>query len=563
MTTNQGNQPRGVAVLRNPWLNRGSVFTEEERDRLGLRGLLPPRVSTFADQVSRLKEVIDSEAAPINKYLTLESVHASDEALYFQLVMENVEEYMPLIYTPTVGEACQKFSHIFRYARGLYISSEDRGRVRELVANVPNHDVDIIVVTDGQRILGLGDLGVNGMGIPVGKLALYTACAGVNPQRALPVTLDVGTNNEEFLKDPLYMGLRQHRVTGPEYMALVEEFITAVRERWPNVIIPFEDFQNTNAFALLDAWRDRVTCFNDDIQGTAAVVVTGLYTAVRALKQKLSDQRILFLGAGAAATGIAHLIADAMAEDGIDRNEALKRIALFDSKGLVSSTRGDKLAPNKVPFAQAYENTTDFAQAIRQLKPTCIIGVSAQGGAFTEDVVKAMCEVNARPMIFALSLREASAQELELTALVSAQNPSCNPQLLVNAIEAYLPECKPDFARIRRLGNKTFVPRQGNNSYVFPGIGFGCIFVRAKTIPNQIFLTAAKTLANLVSESDLANGSLYPPLSQVRELSAHIAVAVADYCFKNGLAQVERPADLDKAVREAMWQPTDPKFVFE
>lgn len=549
MTTNQGNQPRGVAVLRNPWLNRGSVFTEEERDRLGLRGLLPPRVSTFADQVSRLKEVIDSEAAPINKYLTLESVHASDEALYFQLVMENVEEYMPLIYTPTVGEACQKFSHIFRYARGLYISSEDRGRVRELVANVPNHDVDIIVVTDGQRILGLGDLGVNGMGIPVGKLALYTACAGVNPQRALPVTLDVGTNNEEFLKDPLYMGLRQHRVTGPEYMALVEEFITAVRERWPNVLIQFEDFQNTNAFALLDAWRDRVTCFNDDIQGTAAVVVTGLYTAVRTLKQKLSDQRILFLGAGAAATGIAHLIADAMAEDGIDRNEALKRIALFDSKGLVSSTRGDKLAPNKVPFAQAYENTTDFAQAIRQLKPTCIIGVSAQGGAFTEDVVKAMCEVNARPMIFALSNPTSKAECTAKQAYTWSEG-KC------------LFACGSPFAPVA-VGNKTFVPRQGNNSYVFPGIGFGCIFVRAKTIPNQIFLTAAKTLANLVSESDLANGSLYPPLSQVRELSAHIAVAVADYCFKNGLAQVERPADLDKAVREAMWQPTDPKFVFE
>lgn len=549
MTTNQGNQPRGVAVLRNPWLNRGSVFTEEERDRLGLRGLLPPRVSTFADQVSRLKEVIDSEAAPINKYLTLESVHASDEALYFQLVMENVEEYMPLIYTPTVGEACQKFSHIFRYARGLYISSEDRGRVRELVANVPNHDVDIIVVTDGQRILGLGDLGVNGMGIPVGKLALYTACAGVNPQRALPVTLDVGTNNEEFLNDPLYMGLRQHRVTGPEYMALVEEFITAVRERWPNVLIQFEDFQNTNAFALLDAWRDRVTCFNDDIQGTAAVVVTGLYTAVRALKQKLSDQRILFLGAGAAATGIAHLIADAMAEDGIDRNEALKRIALFDSKGLVSSTRGDKLAPNKVPFAQAYENTTDFAQAIRQLKPTCIIGVSAQGGAFTEDVVKAMCEVNARPMIFALSNPTSKAECTAKQAYTWSEG-KC------------LFACGSPFAPVA-VGNKTFVPRQGNNSYVFPGIGFGCIFVRAKTIPNQIFLTAAKTLANLVSESDLANGSLYPPLSQVRELSAHIAVAVADYCFKNGLAQVERPADLDKAVREAMWQPTDPKFVFE
>ena len=546
MTTNQGNQPRGVAVLRNPWLNRGSVFTEEERDRLGLRGLLPPRVSTFADQVSRLKEVIDSEAAPINKYLTLESVHASDEALYFQLVMENVEEYMPLIYTPTVGEACQKFSHIFRYARGLYISSEDRGRVRELVANVPNHDVDIIVVTDGQRILGLGDLGVNGMGIPVGKLALYTACAGVNPQRALPVTLDVGTNNEEFLKDPLYMGLRQHRVTGPEYMALVEEFITAVRERWPNVLIQFEDFQNTNAFALLDAWRDRVTCFNDDIQGTAAVVVTGLYTAVRALKQKLSDQRILFLGAGAAATGIAHLIADAMAEDGIDRNEALKRIALFDSKGLVSSTRGDKLAPNKVPFAQAYENTTDFAQAIRQLKPTCIIGVSAQGGAFTEDVVKAMCEVNARPMIFALSNPTSKAECTAKQAYTWSEG-KC------------LFACGSPFAPVA-VGNKTFVPRQGNNSYVFPGIGFGCIFARAKTIPNQVFLTASKALADLVSEGDLANGSLYPPLSEVRSLSAEIAAKVAEYCFDHNLAGVERPADIRAAVKAAMWTPENPHF---
>ena len=541
MTTNQGNQPRGVAVLRNPWLNRGSVFTEEERDRLGLRGLLPPRVSTFADQVSRLKEVIDSEAAPINKYLTLESVHASDEALYFQLVMENVEEYMPLIYTPTVGEACQKFSHIFRYARGLYISSEDRGRVRELVANVPNHDVDIIVVTDGQRILGLGDLGVNGMGIPVGKLALYTACAGVNPQRALPVTLDVGTNNEEFLKDPLYMGLRQHRVTGPEYMALVEEFITAVRERWPNVLIQFEDFQNTNAFALLDAWRDRVTCFNDDIQGTAAVVVTGLYTAVRALKQKLSDQRILFLGAGAAATGIAHLIADAMAEDGIDRNEALKRIALFDSKGLVSSTRGDKLAPNKVPFAQAYENTTDFAQAIRQLKPTCIIGVSAQGGAFTEDVVKAMCEVNARPMIFALSNPTSKAECTAKQAYTWSEG-KC------------LFACGSPFAPVA-VGNKTFVPRQGNNSYVFPALGLGAVFSRSKWMPDGMFLVAAKVLATLVSDADLAQGSLYPALSDIRPVSVKIGAAVAAYAYEHGLAQNERPADLEKAVDEFMYRP--------
>lgn len=549
MSTNQGNQPRGVNVLRNPWLNRGSVFTEEERDRLGLRGLLPPRVSTFAEQVNRLKEVIDSEPAAINKYLTLESVHASDEALFFQLVMENIEEYMPLIYTPTVGEACQKFSHIFRYARGLYVTAEDKGRVRELVANIPNHDVDIIVVTDGQRILGLGDLGVNGMGIPVGKLALYTACAGVNPQKALPVTIDVGTNNEEFLNDPLYMGLRQHRVTGPEYFALIEEFISAVRERWPHVLIQFEDFQNTNAFALLDLWKDRINCFNDDIQGTASVVVTGLYSAMRVLKQKLSRQKILFLGAGAAATGIAHLIADAMAEEGVDREEVLKNIALFDSKGLVTASRGDRLAENKIPFAHDYENTKSFAQAVHIVKPTAIIGVSAQGGAFDKDVIEAMCEENEQPIIFALS-NPTSKAECTAKQAYEWSKGKC------------LFACGSPFAPVSVCG-KTFVPRQGNNSYVFPGIGFGCIFARSKTVPNQIFLTAAKCLANLVSESDLANGSLYPALSEVRALSAEIAAAVAQYCFDNGIAQVERPADIKKAVAEAMWNPTDPKFVFE
>ena len=543
MTTSNGNEPRGVAVLRNPWLNRGSVFTEEERDRLGLRGLLPPRVSTFAQQVERLEGVIASCNTALNKYVILEGVHASDEALYFQLVMKNIEEYMPLIYTPTVGEACQKFSHIFRYARGLYVSSEDRGRVRELVANVPNENVDMIVVTDGQRILGLGDLGVNGMGIPIGKLALYTACAGVNPQRVLPVTIDVGTNNEEFLSDPLYMGLRQKRITGLAYDELIAEFIEAVRERWPNVIVQFEDFHNCHAFDLLDYWRDKICCFNDDIQGTASVCVTGFYTAMRAKKEKLSDQRILFLGAGSAATGIAHLLADAMVEEGLTKQEALARIALFDSKGLVSKNRGDNLADNKIPFAHDFENAKTFLEAVRTVKPTAIVGVSAQPKAFDKEVIEAMTELNDRPIIFALSNPTSKAECTAQEAYTFSQG-KC------------LFACGSPFGPVSYNG-KTFVPRQGNNSYVFPGIGLGCIFARAKTIPNGIFLTAAKRLAELVSPSDLDNGSLYPPLSAVRDLSAEIAVAVAQYCFDNGLAQVERPDDLGAAIRATMWKPTE------
>lgn len=384
--TDKKDQLRGVDLLRNPWMNKGSTFTEEERDKYGLRGLLPPRVCSFDEQVERLTDIIGSYKAPINKYQVLEGVHASDESLYFELLVRNIDEYLPIVYTPTVGEACQKFSHIFRYARGLYVSAEDKGRVRQLVANVPHQDVDIIVVTDGQRILGLGDLGVNGMGIPIGKLALYTACAGVNPQKALPVCIDVGTNNEELLADPLYMGLRQHRVTGPAYDELIAEFVAAVRERWPHVVIQFEDFHNSHAYDLLDYWKDRIPCFNDDIQGTASVVVTGMFSAMRVLKQKLSDQRILFLGAGSAATGIAHLIADAMVEEGDTREEALARIRLFDSKGLVTKKREAAISSAKMPFAGEDDPAVSFLEAIKEVKPTAIIGVSAQGGAFTEEV---------------------------------------------------------------------------------------------------------------------------------------------------------------------------------
>lgn len=541
------SEMRGVNMLRNPWFNKSSTFTEEERDRYHLRGLLPPRVSTIEEQVNRLEEVIASQTTPLGKYLILDGIHSSDEAAFFRLVIKNIEEYMPLIYTPTVGEACQKFSHIFRYARGLYVSIEDRNRVRELIANVPTHNVEMIVVTDGQRILGLGDLGINGMGIPIGKLALYTACAGINPQRVLPVTLDVGTNNEHYLNDPLYLGLKRTRVDGEEYYALVQEFIEAARERWPNVIIQFEDFQNTHSFELLDRWQKKIACFNDDIQGTASVSVTGLYSAMRVKKEKLSEQRVLFLGAGSAATGIAHLIADAMAEEGLSREEALKRIALVDSKGLVSSNRTDKLAANKVPFAHDLPNAASLIEAIRLFKPTAIIGVSAQAKAFSQEVIELMSELNERPIIYALSNPTSKA---ECTAHEAYQ---------WSKGKAIFASGSP-FAPVSVMG-KTFVPRQGNNSYVFPGIGLGCVVAQPTWIPTGVFLTAAKRLADLVSQSDLDNGSMYPPLSEVRALSAEIAAAVAEYLYDNGLATNERPADILAAVKAHMWSPEDPDFV--
>lgn len=547
MITCNESEMRGVNVLRNPWFNKSSTFTEEERDRYGLRGLLPPRVSSVEEQTSRLEEVIASQTTPLGKYLILDGIHSSDEAAFFRLVIKNIEEYMPLIYTPTVGEACQKFSHIFRYARGLYVSIKDRGRVRELLKNVPTHDVDMIVVTDGQRILGLGDLGINGMGIPIGKLALYTACAGISPQRVLPVTLDVGTNTESYLNDPLYLGLKQKRVDGEEYYALVQEFIESVRERWPNVIIQFEDFQNTHAFELLARWQDKVPCFNDDIQGTASVCVTGLYSAMRVTHSKLSEQRVLFMGAGSAATGIAHLIADAMEEEGLTREEALKNIALVDSKGLVSSQRTDQLAANKVTFAHDLPLASNLMDAIKIFKPTAIIGVSAQAKAFSKEVIGLMSELNDRPIIYALSnptsKAECTAEEAYEWSDGRAIFASGSP-----------------FAPVTAHG-KTFVPRQGNNSYVFPGIGLGCVIARPTMIPTGVFLTAAKRLADLVSEEDLEKGSMYPPLAQVRELSAEIARSVAEYLFDKGLARAERPADILKAVKDYMWSPDDPHFV--
>lgn len=530
----------GVKKLGCPHLNRGLAFTKEERVANGLEGLLPAAVSTGDEQVARVKEMMDRFERPLDKFLVLDSLHATDENLYFKMLVEHTDECMPLVYTPTVGEVCQKFSHIYRYPRGLFVSLEQKGRVAELIANCPQKDVDVIVVTDGQRILGLGDLGANGMGIPVGKLSLYTACAGINPAKTLPVTIDVGTNNPDNLADPLYIGLRRERATGAEFDELVDEFITEARRRWPNVLIQFEDFGNHNAFALLERYRDKILCFNDDIQGTAAVALAGVYSAVRVSGKKFSEQRFLFLGAGEAATGIADLIVDALVDEGMPREEARKHCALFDSKGLVTANRTG-LAANKQPYAHDLPDCTTFLEAVKALRPTGIVGVAAQPKAFNEEVLAEMTAINERPIIFALSNPTSRAE--------------CDAETAYRATEgrALFASGSP-FAPVDACG-RHFVPRQGNNSYVFPGLGLGAVFANARMMPTGMFLTAARELAALVSEEDLAQGSLYPSLSEVRHVSMKIGAAVATYAYEHGLAGNERPSDIEAAVTDFMYRP--------
>lgn len=531
----------GHKFLRSPLLNRGSAFTEEERCQSGLRGLLPARVETLEEQAKRAITVMRRFPTGLQRYIYLDALHNTNETLFFKVVSDYIEEVMPIIYTPTVGEACQEFSHIFMQTRGLYVTINDKGRVAQLLDNVAQDDVEVIVVTDGQRILGLGDQGVNGMGIPIGKLALYTACAGVAPEKTLPVTIDVGTNNPTYLADPMYLGLRHERICGAAYDELIDEFMDAVRKRWPNVLVQFEDFGNANAFRLLDRWKDKSLCFNDDIQGTACVALTGFYSAMRVTGGKLADQRVLFLGAGEAATGIANLIAAAIADEtGMPMEEARKRCFLFDSKGLVESTRTG-LTSHKKDFAHDAQPATSFLQAVQQLRPTAIVGVAALPNAFDSMVIGEMSAINERPIIFALSNPTSKA---ECTAEMAYQ---------FSDGRALFASGSP-FDTVQYKG-KTFVPRQGNNSYVFPALGRAATFVKAKTMPTGMFLAASRKLAELVTQDDLDNGSLYPSLTEIRPISEAVSVAVAQWAYDNGLATAEKPQDLDAAVKASMYTP--------
>ncbi len=512
---------RGHDLLRDPLLNKGTAFTEQERDSLGLRGLLPPKVLTQDDQAKRAMQQLHAKPNPLEKYIYLTSLQNRNETLFYRIVMEHLEETMPLIYTPTVGQACQEYDHIFRRPRGLFISAEDRGQIAGILANWPEDDVRVIVVTDGERILGLGDLGANGMGIPVGKLALYTACAGIHPAQCLPIMFDVGTENQSLLDDPLYIGLRQKRLRGTAYDELFAEFVQAVQERYPNALIQLEDFGNAQAFRLLKHYRDRICTFDDDIQGTASVALAGLYSALRITGQSLIDQRILFLGAGEAGIGMGDLIVAAMVDAGMTEADAQARCWFVDSKGLVVKSRTDLVA-HKRPYAHDHAFLPDLLSAIETLRPTALIGAAGQAQAFTREVVEAMTRINQRPIIFALSnptsKSECTAEEAYQWSAGKAIFASGSPFPAVD------------------YGGQHFTPGQANNVYIFPGVGLGVIVSGARRVTDEMFFVAAQTLATLVSEDDVAQGRIYPQLANIRQVSAHIAAAVAKVAYARGLA---------------------------
>jgi len=447
---------------------------------------------------------------------------------------------MPIVYTPTVGEACQKFDHIFREARGMYLPISARGRLREILSNWPQKDVRFIVVTDGERILGLGDLGVGGMGIPIGKLALYTACAGVPPQYCLPVTLDAGTNNQDLLDDPLYLGLRQNRVRGEDYNAFIDEFVDAVQAHYPKCCIQWEDFANFNAVSILARYRSKVCTYNDDIQGTAAVALAGIFGALRISGQKLTEQRFLFLGAGSAATGIAELISHAMALEGMDIASARRRNELFDTKGLIVGSRTE-LAEFQQAFALDHAPISVFADAVKALRPTGIIGVSTVPKLFNQQVIEAMAEINERPIIFPYSnptsRSECTAEEAYRWSQGRAIFASGSP----------FPPAE--------IAGKTFVPGQGNNVYIFPAMGMAVFATEAKRVTDEMFIIAAQAVAEQVTDQSLTTGLIYPPQSQILNASLHVATRVAEYIFDKNLAGVSRPNDIGALIRTRAYRP--------
>ncbi|RIK19358.1 MAG: NAD-dependent malic enzyme [Anaerolineae bacterium] len=538
--------PTGVALLNNPLYNRGTGFTLAEREAFNLDGLLPPRVLSMEHHAARILQNFHKKPTDLEKYVYLIDLHDRNQTLFYRILIDNLEEMMPIVYTPTVGQACQQYGHIFRRPRGLYISARDRGQIAERLKNWPIDDIRVIVVTDGERILGLGDLGANGMGIPIGKLSLYTGCAGIPPAMTLPITLDIGTENKDFLDDPLYIGLPQRRLRGAEYDAFIEEFMQAVTERFPNVLVQFEDFGNQNAFTLLERYRNRYRVFNDDIQGTASVTLAGLLAALRLITlesgatRKLTEQRLLFLGAGEAGVGIADLVVSEMVKQGLAAEEARQRCWFVDSHGLVVKSRTD-LAAHKLPYAHDHEPVADLITAVDELRPTILIGVSGQPRTFTRAIIEKMARFNERPIIFALSNPTSKS---ECTA---EEAYSFTGGRAIFASGSPFPSYK--------LYGKTYHPGQGNNSYIFPGVGLGVVVSGARHVTNEMFEAAARSLADQVTEADMAAGRIYPVLSRIRDVSVAIATAVAEIAWREGLATAPRPDDIGQYVREFMYDP--------
>ena len=538
--------PKGSQILHEPLLNKGSAFSLKEREALHLNGLLPPRVLTIEQQKNRILENFNNKHNDLEKYIFLIALQDRNETLFYRTITDEIEEMMPIIYTPIVGEACQKYGHIFRRPRGLYISKNDKGNIRNILKNWSNDNVDVIVVTDGERILGLGDLGANGMGIPVGKLSLYTACAGVDPARCLPIMLDVGTNNENLKNDHLYIGLTEDRIRSEEYDSFIDEFMKETNEKFPDAIIQFEDFGNHNAARLLDKYRNRYRMFNDDIQGTAAVTLAGLLSSQRITKRDLEDEKILFYGAGTAGIGIANLYVTALTKKGYSKEEARSRCWCVDSKGLVVSSRKN-LSQDKLPFAHEYYEKKDLSDIIQAIRPTALIGISGQANAFSKNVLELMKGINDYPLVFALSNPTSSSE--------------CTAE---NAYKWTRGKCLfasgSPFDSVEIEG-KTFIPGQGNNAYIFPGVGLGIILSQAEVISDDLFLAAAETLSILVSDKELSSGQLYPSIKDIKKVSKEIAITVAKKAFSEGLTNMAIPQNIESSLERIIYNPVYPDYI--
>ncbi|MGR5399854.1 NAD-dependent malic enzyme [Vibrio harveyi] len=539
----------GPALLATPLLNKGSAFSAEERSSFNLEGLLPETTETIQEQVERAYQQYKSFESDMDKHIYLRNIQDTNETLYYRLVQNHISEMMPIIYTPTVGAACENFSNIYRRGRGLFISYPNRDRIDDLLNNAANHNVKVIVVTDGERILGLGDQGIGGMGIPIGKLSLYTACGGISPAYTLPIVLDVGTNNPQRLADPMYMGWRHPRITGPDYDAFVEEFIQAVQRRWPDALIQFEDFAQKNAMPLLERYKDRICCFNDDIQGTAAVTVGSLLAACKAAGTKLSDQRITFLGAGSAGCGIAEAIIAQMVSEGISDKKARSQVYMVDRWGLLQEGM-----PNLLDFqqrlVQKFDNTKEWENegngfslldVMHNAKPTVLIGVSGAPGLFSEEVIKEMHKHCKRPIVFPLS------------------NPTSRVEATPNDIirwtngEALVATGSP-FEPVVHEG-RSYPIAQCNNSYIFPGIGLGVLAVNAKRVTDEMLMESSRALATCSPLAINGNGALLPPLEEIHLVSKKIAFAVAKKAIEQGVALEITDEALNDAIYQAFWQP--------
>lgn len=530
---------RGKSLLDDPAQNKSTAFSREERNQLGLRGLLPYKIADIQTQQKRVLGNLRRKNSDIEKYIFLNSLLERNQRLFYRTMIDHIDEIMPLVYTPTVGEACKEFAHIYRNPQGFYITPEDRGEIASILDNWHEKDIRIIVVTDGERILGLGDLGANGMGISIGKTALYVACAGIYPSQCLPVMLDVGTNNQALREDLLYLGYPYPRLTGEAYFSLVDEFVHAVQEKFPNALLQFEDFQSQHAFELLDRYRNQVRCFNDDIQGTAAVTLAGVYSSCRITHKRFADLRIMLLGTGSAASGIGELMVPAFCAAGLSEQDARSRLWFVDRQGLVVSSR-EHIKPRIRPFAHDHARVS-FVEAIELVRPDVLIGATGVAGTFNETIVKKMAECHERPVIIALSNptshTECTAEEAYRWSNGQAIFASGSP----------FPVCK--------LGESVFKPAQGNNAYIFPGVGLGIVASHARLVTDRMFLTAAKVLADMVLQEEIEVGAIYPSLNRVRAVSHAIAIAVCQVAQQEELTTHEPPHDLAAYVRSLMYEP--------